>query len=515
MKPLNAEEKGCNPISSNCVIWQGPNLDCINLCKGDTVSEVVHKAATELCRVLDILNISSYDLSCLNLTSCQPKDFEALVQLLIQRVCNLEQCTGCAPSCNGPTPTPTPTPADGCPDCEMSIAPCFEFVNGLGDTVTFLQLKDYVTAIGNKICALIAAIGATDSTLSASNGRIGTLETQVAELQANPTPEVQIIPTCVLPSIATDVSVVVEALESQFCLLRDVLGGTSDLQIALTNQCPGLDDDNRLSGSGTMATIPNWKSPVTSVADSLTNMWLTICDLRAAVKNIQANCCPDGCEGIVLNLFAINSESTIYIYLTGTIPSNFVQCYGTTQITLKDSAGGILTVNADIFNVLNFVGGYTIGIPSPGPLNPALDITVEINPCLKDPTTGTVCESCLEYFITTPINCPAITIGDVTPNTIQYSFTSNPGSYQYSFSIYETTGMIFVAQNITTVTGSSPQVGSFIGLLPNTSYTIKLSVVQAGCLSCTPATCESIIQTTDVCTPPAFSSATITVDPIL
>ena len=41
MKPLNLDNKPCNPVSSNCVVWQGPTLECIDLCKGDTVSDVV------------------------------------------------------------------------------------------------------------------------------------------------------------------------------------------------------------------------------------------------------------------------------------------------------------------------------------------------------------------------------------------------------------------------------------------------------------------------------------------
>ena len=47
MKPLNLDNSPCSPTSSNCVIWQGPDLACIKLCKGDTVSDVVAKLAAE------------------------------------------------------------------------------------------------------------------------------------------------------------------------------------------------------------------------------------------------------------------------------------------------------------------------------------------------------------------------------------------------------------------------------------------------------------------------------------
>jgi hypothetical protein len=35
LEPTNTQ-RGCTPLSSNCVIWQGPDISCINLCKGPT-----------------------------------------------------------------------------------------------------------------------------------------------------------------------------------------------------------------------------------------------------------------------------------------------------------------------------------------------------------------------------------------------------------------------------------------------------------------------------------------------
>ena len=55
MKPLNLDNSPCSPISSNCVVWQGPDISCLNLCTGDTISDVVAAMATELCTILDTL----------------------------------------------------------------------------------------------------------------------------------------------------------------------------------------------------------------------------------------------------------------------------------------------------------------------------------------------------------------------------------------------------------------------------------------------------------------------------
>jgi hypothetical protein len=61
----NTEKESCSPVSSNCVIWQGPDLPCINLCKGDSVSDVVYKLAVEICDLKSDIGLTDVDLTCL------------------------------------------------------------------------------------------------------------------------------------------------------------------------------------------------------------------------------------------------------------------------------------------------------------------------------------------------------------------------------------------------------------------------------------------------------------------
>jgi hypothetical protein len=86
MKPLNLDKSTCSPISSNCVIWGGPDIECIGLCKGDTITDVTYKLALELCAVMESLNVNNYDLACLDL-SCAPDDFNSLLQAIIDKLC--------------------------------------------------------------------------------------------------------------------------------------------------------------------------------------------------------------------------------------------------------------------------------------------------------------------------------------------------------------------------------------------------------------------------------------------
>jgi hypothetical protein len=84
--PVNkGKGRGCDIISSNCVVWQGNDLECINLCNGDTISTVTEKVATELCTLMDMFDIDDFDLSALSLTST-PENIQELMQILIDRV---------------------------------------------------------------------------------------------------------------------------------------------------------------------------------------------------------------------------------------------------------------------------------------------------------------------------------------------------------------------------------------------------------------------------------------------
>ena len=62
---------------------------------------------------MDQLNVSNYDLSCFNLTACPPEDFQALIQLLIDKICEA----------NGVTTDGTKS-TSGCPDCVVTVASC-------------------------------------------------------------------------------------------------------------------------------------------------------------------------------------------------------------------------------------------------------------------------------------------------------------------------------------------------------------------------------------------------------
>ena len=271
MKPLNYDNSPCSPTSSNCVIWQGPDLHCIKLCKGDTISDVIANLATELCNVMDQLSITNYDLSCFNLVGCKPETYQELLQFLIEQIC-LSQ---------GLSTTGTNVKTD---DVLITVAPCF-IVNG----ITVMSLTDYVTAIGLRICSIIDQITIINNTLSELDIRVTDLENAV-------------IPTYTLPTITVDctlqnsplvsagtpaepyqtidqiLSILINDDTYGYCALRTALGLPAALTSAVVKQCI-TNSDLQVSTCTAYSTNANWISSPTTVANTIQNLWVVLCDL--------------------------------------------------------------------------------------------------------------------------------------------------------------------------------------------------------------------------------------------
>ena len=102
-------KSGCITTTSECVIWQGPNIDCIDLCTGDTISTVIATLAQELCDLIESVQVSgnvacikdwagenNYDLSHHDLATLS--DGTASIQdhfnLMYEMICAALACCG-------------------------------------------------------------------------------------------------------------------------------------------------------------------------------------------------------------------------------------------------------------------------------------------------------------------------------------------------------------------------------------------------------------------------------------
>jgi hypothetical protein len=383
----NTITNGCNPISSNCVVWQGPDIPCINICTGDTVSDVIAKLATELCTVLDQTSLTDLDLTCLNLSSQDvPANFSELQQLIIDELCSLRgRCTTLEGGGDGPGPSTAIT---------ATLPVCLQYTNLQNDLVTVLPIDDYAELVAARVCTLISDITTINSTLSSHNTRITTLENATPTGSTLP----QVTPVCVLPSVLTDIDEVVEAIEEQFCDLRTATGTVTELISATTNQCVGLNTEERLSGAGTMSSISGWNTTVSNVADSLTNMWLTICDIRAAVKTIQDTCCATDCNSITFTFNGSFAGSILTLNFNGTVvPNSFDECNQSGSVVVISDGSLTYTTYIQVIDALGTNGIAQIDLSTSG-LSTTANYTVSTVLCVTDGST--TCEKSNTVIIT-------------------------------------------------------------------------------------------------------------------
>lgn len=281
MKPLNLDNSPCSPISSNCVIWQGPNIPCIKLCTGDTITDVVYELATQLCTILDQVNISTLDLSCLDITTGTPTNINQLLQILIDKICELN---------NVPTPSAFPTRGNSsCPtDCIVPVAVCLQ----TGGQTT-MKLLDYVQLISNTVCSILTSI-------SVINNSITDLTTRVTALESVPptppyilppvTPECTLADGSVEGGVSYPLDIVLTALINDnnhgYCALLGATGQPSEIVDAYNLQTVDGTDGALSNCALTLDQLfsATWITTPTNLSESFIDLWLTVQDIRDAYK---------------------------------------------------------------------------------------------------------------------------------------------------------------------------------------------------------------------------------------
>jgi hypothetical protein len=273
MKPINLDNSPCSPISSNCVIWQGPDIPCIKLCKGDTISDVIDKLAKELCNIMDLLNVNGYDLSCFDLASCKPQNIQELIQFLIERICALEAVDAVAAA----TPTTSVNQArSASADTLVTVASCF-----VVGTTTVMPVSEYAQVIGTRVCNIIDQINTINLQINDLDIRVTTLETTPAPVFTIPSFTLACNVNALLSGVSYGIDdILQEYINDVWCGFYAVTGSTADLSSAIASQCILGTDFTKVNPAATYAVqYANWIQPTTTVADLLNNAWIVLCDI--------------------------------------------------------------------------------------------------------------------------------------------------------------------------------------------------------------------------------------------
>jgi hypothetical protein len=408
----NLSKENCSPISSNCVIWQGPDIECINLCNGDTVSDVTYKLAEEICILKENIGVTDVDLTCL-VKVCQTtpepsKTLANVLELLISKVCCLSDIV-----------KDLPVPGASYIEPTLVYPACF---SPLSSDV----LSQFTRNLAEKICDISDQVDLNTSGIADLDNRVTDLEALV------PTP-LPTLPSC-LSGSAEVLDDLVENLESEFCAIKDALGDSGQLTIAADQICDNLNSQKQLMDSTqTMSGITGWVLTPQNFAESVNNLWLTVCDIRSAVRSILDNCCAPTCDAIKIDFYQRwSSDDATLLQLNfrskSSLPVGFYDCGQPSlgnELTFTDSFGFVYPYPI-IFRNINYptntsgalddntnFGWYDIPLGGTG-LNLSAPIIVTGDLCF---TNGSLeCIQCVSWTINPSTNacCEIFATGPVT-----------------------------------------------------------------------------------------------------
>lgn len=458
----NGSTQPCSPISSNCVVWQGPDIPCIDICNGDTVSDVVANLATEVCNLIDAAcecnPVLSIDASCL--TIADPTNLDQVIQAIIDQICLEKEEV----------------------EVKYTLPKCLIYDDNLGNPVTALPLDDFLTLLGNNICTLITSINVLEQNFLNLQSRVAVLEECVLPCDESGPSDFFVISSCIQPGQSIPISTLVLALESEFCTFRDVVGNVGLLNTAINAQCL-FASSPQLSQEGTLGNLTGWVNSPSTLAESNVNQWLAICDLHRAVADIQNNCCDELCSGIdVQYAYTIIEggtgipESINLNFSASTVPAGYNDCSGGSTVTITDSNGTSISQAISIAGLSNDPTG--INIPLAG-LNVFQTLVVKVSSCLSNDSS-----QCRDTSsINVPLNIPCPTNVTVTSgsNVVNVSFINGLGTgVTYEIQAYES-GNPSSILGTTVITNPGVTVSHvFPGALPSTDYTVVISVSQGG-----------------------------------
>lgn len=336
MQPVSSntkpDNKCLNPVTTKCVTWDGPEITCLDgtvLCKGQTIENSIYLLASKLCLIYEAIGIEGVN-TCINniqdgtsVSIGATSTLQEIFSAIISKVCTLN------------TRVETLENTD-CPEIRAVVPNCIlddttltgnldpRGLQGWDAATNTLPIEVYANYVARLICSILFRISSIQNDINQINQDLETAWDLLNNCSENCSFSVQ--PTCTNNSTLNPsggpvfISDAYNYLESSFCQLQSSVGSSQDITDAILKQCPDLDNQDKLSTGGIMSNTPGWVTAPNTLSESLTNMWLTVCDMRAAVQQILDGCCFSLCSYLQLgyNITWAGDGSSISISFNST-----------------------------------------------------------------------------------------------------------------------------------------------------------------------------------------------------
>ena len=270
---------GCEAISSNCVVWQGPDLTCVDVCHGDTISNVIAALCEHLVVCCEEASINAFDIDVINQTTLDggpATTLEELIQLIINNI-------------GGSTST-----GHGdfdCSDvmkCPITVAECLREQT----TQEVMSLHDYINFLAVLICDIQDQIALLQAQITGNEQRITALEAQGEYTTPTRVAAGNLAGGAVTAGQTYPIDTLLDALDTDYVTFRSATGEVGTWNTAVSAQPANLQPLIKASWPASYDANP------TVAGQSLANAWAVADDLReysqsleARIAVIENNCC--------------------------------------------------------------------------------------------------------------------------------------------------------------------------------------------------------------------------------
>lgn len=216
--------KCVNSTNSSCVVWDGLNIDCLGLCRGDTVMDVITKLGQVVCLLNNLTDVKTLNFLCYSNEKNLPQNLNELLQWYITKLCEIK---------NQPPPEPNITcdyVLNNIYSCNLPFAICPDNVGGSFYNVPLWSSTgdSFVSVITDYICSILNDVSSIQNTLNNIQNQITYILDNCCNeggsgvsFSINPN-------TCVYPSTVTPPSQI-----DSFNLLGDYIFFTAGLSCCL------------------------------------------------------------------------------------------------------------------------------------------------------------------------------------------------------------------------------------------------------------------------------------------
>lgn len=437
----------CVSTNSNCVIWQGPNIPCISLTTGDSVTTAIQNLANQLCALsTPDLDITSVNFGCV-VTGLAPTTIPVAIQALVDKTCSIETLVSQIVPGSDPV---------------LNLPACLQ-VGG----VTSQPLSQYAVTVANKVCELVTLITGLQTQIDTLDGRVTLIETALLTLDPSGTTLPTVNSTCLGGTLGAQMNVALQLTIDQLCELKTILGSNTDLIAAVSAQCIANTDISLATG-GTMSSIPGWIANPVSVADTIKNLWLALCDARSALEDVNSAVLPK-CKDVVIDFdITFNSDrsqATLTLFNHAFVPNTFtntaqsVVTFFDGITTYSEPINPILMSGSILENKVYNLDAISIDRTKNIKVTVTAAVTTPDGPCTKSKSKD-YSYTCLVKPVNTLISFPSADSAVVSWNV---PLTPEP-VVNYTYQLFKNGILVrtqTITQNVVTI-GSLEPGGSYI-----------------------------------------------------